>query len=205
MRQNFEDTVTFKSNIQTDEKGFAQITITMPENLTTWQAFVRAVTYDNRVGEVKSEIMSTKPLYVNLATPRFFVVGDQVRIGASVHNNTDEPMIVDIKLDASGVSLNTSAEQKIEVTAMNQAYVFWNVDVLESADRVDLTVIAKSEDESDATKPALGTLSDQGIPVYNYVVEETVGTSGMLDKNNAVTESIRLPNNIDYETGKLFC
>jgi len=42
-----------------------------------------------------------------------------------------------------------------------------------------MTATATSGQFTDASKPALGTLSDQGIPVLNYTTAETVGTSGM--------------------------
>ncbi len=56
---------------------------------------------------------------------------------------------------------------------------------------------------SDASKPALGTLSDQGIPVYNYVATETVGTSGMLQNANSATEAIQLPKSLNFTDAKL--
>ena len=203
VRQNFKDTVIFKTDIITDENGLAQVTVKLPENLTTWQATVRAVTEDSKVGEATSQLLSTKPLYVNLTTPRFFVVGDQVVIGANIHNNSDEPMSVQVELEATGVELKTEAQQTIEVLAHQQAYLFWNVKVKDSAERVDLTVHATSGKEEDSSKPALGTLSDQGIPVYNFTVQETVGTSGMLNSSNSVTEGIYLPQTIDYDQAQL--
>ncbi len=203
VRQNFEDTVVFKTDIKTDENGTAEVTVRLPENLTTWQATVRAVTEDSRVGEASSELLSTKSLYVNLTTPRFFVVGDQAVIGANIHNNSDKPLSVQVSLDAAGVVLKSPQEQNIEVPAQQQAYLFWEVEVLNTADRVDMTVHATSGTERDSSKPALGTLSNQGIPVYRYTVQETVGTSGMLDSANSVTEGIRLPQTLEYEDAEL--
>ena len=78
VRQNFKDTAAFKAEVLTDKNGTAQVKVKLPENLTTWVADVRAVTADSRVGQTTSELVSTKPLFVSLQTPRFFVVGDQV-------------------------------------------------------------------------------------------------------------------------------
>ena len=199
VRQNFKDTVVFESNIETDENGIAYVTVTLPDNLTTWQATARAVTQDSKVGEATSELLSTRPLYVNLTTPRFFVVGDQVVIGANVHNNSDNPMTVDLELEASGVKLQTPSQQTVEVPAQQQAYVYWEVTAKNDVDRVDLTLYASNGQQEDATKPVLGTLPDQGIPVYNYTVQETVGTSGMVEESNSATEGIYLPQTIDYD------
>ena len=103
VRENFKDTAFFEGQAVTDEDGKAQFTVTLPENLTTWQADVRAVTGDSRVGQTTGELLSTKPLFVQLQTPRFFVSGDQATVGAIVHNNEDEPLTVDLALDAKGV------------------------------------------------------------------------------------------------------
>ncbi len=49
-------------------------------------------------------------------------------------------------------------------------------------------------------------MSDQGIPVYNYVATETVGTSGMLQDANSATEAIQLPSRdaaLDFTDAKL--
>ena len=91
--------------IVTDKDGKAQITVTLPENLTTWKADVRAVTADSKVGQTTQELLSTKPLFIEMQTPRFFINGDQATVGATIHNNTDKSMSVNVSLDAKGVDL----------------------------------------------------------------------------------------------------
>jgi len=61
------------------------------------------------------------------------------------------------------------------------------------ATRVDLVFIAQAGGYSDATRPTLGTLDNQGIPVYSFDAPETVGTSGMIHQADTVIESINLP------------
>jgi alpha-2-macroglobulin len=180
VRENFKDTAAFKAQVVTDENGKAQVKVKLPENLTTWVADVRAVTEDSRVGQATSELVSTKPLFVQLGTPRFFIVGDQVTVGATIFNNTDKPLIVKVSLDAQGVTLKSDAVQTIEVKGKQQAYVTWDVIVKDNIQRVDMTATAVSGGFTDASKPALGTLPNQGIPVFNFTARETVGTSGMI-------------------------
>ncbi|MFZ5820657.1 MAG: Ig-like domain-containing protein, partial [Chloroflexota bacterium] len=86
VRQDFKDTAAFEALVTTDEDGQAQVTVELPENLTTWRADARAVTADSKVGQATNEVLSTKPLFVELTTPRFFVAGDQAQVGAIVHN-----------------------------------------------------------------------------------------------------------------------
>jgi uncharacterized protein YfaS (alpha-2-macroglobulin family) len=203
VRQNFKDTAAFRAEIVTDENGTAQIKVELPENLTTWVADVRAVTADSRVGQTTSELVSTKPLFVQLQTPRFFVVGDQATVGATIFNNSEKSLKVNVSLEAQGVDLKSKASQTIEVKGKQQAYVTWDVVVKNKAERVDMTATATSGQFTDASKPALGTLSDQGIPVLRYSATETVGTSGMITDADSVTENIQLPTSLNFDDANL--
>ena len=202
-RKNFKDTAYFEGQVTTDKDGKAQIKVTLPENLTTWKADVRAVTADSKVGQTTQELLSTKPLFIDMQTPRFFINGDKATVGATVHNNTDKAMSVKVSLDAKGVDLLSAAAQDVEVPAGGQKNVKWEATVQGGVKRVDFTASAVSGAYSDASKPALGTLSDQGIPVYNYVTTETVGTSGMLQTANSATEAIQLPKSLNFTDAKL--
>lgn len=202
-RQNFKDTAWFDAHVLTDENGKAQVTVTLPENLTTWKADVRAVTPDSKVGQTTGDLLSTKPLFIELQTPRFFVNGDKAIIGATVHNNTDKPLSVQVSLDAKGVDLLSSAAQNVEVPAGTQKVVRWEAIVQGGVTRVDFTASVVSGAYQDSSKPALGTLSGQGIPVYNYTATETVGTSGMLQNANSATEAIQLPQTLNFTDAQL--
>ncbi len=202
-RQNFKDTAYFQSQVTSDKDGKAQVEVTLPENLTTWKADVRAVTADSKVGQTTSDLLSTKPLFIEMQTPRFFINGDQATVGATVHNNRDNPMTVDVSLDANGVDLTSPVTQTVDVAAGQQTYVKWDVTVQGRVKRVDFTARAVSGAYEDSSKPALGTLSEQGIPVYNYVATETVGTSGMLQDANSSTEAIQLPQTFDFTDAQL--
>ncbi len=202
-RKNFKDTAYFEGQVTTDRDGKAQITVTLPENLTTWKADVRAVTADSKVGQTTQELLSTKPLFIEMQTPRFFINGDQATVGATIHNNTDKSLSVKVSLDAKGVDLSSAAAQDVEVPAGQQKVVKWEATVQGGVKRVDFTASAVSGAYSDSSKPALGTLSDQGIPVYNYVTTETVGTSGMIQTANSATEAIQLPSHESRETSPM--
>ncbi len=203
VRQDFKDTAFFQAQVVTDANGAAQVTVKLPQNLTTWVADARAATSDGHVGQAAGELVSSKPLFVELQTPRFFVAGDQARVGAVIHNNGAAPLKVNVSLDAQGVTVIKPAVQSIEVAAKSQAYITWDLNVHPDASRVDLTAQAASGSLTDSSKPALGTLSNQGIPVYTFSAVETVGTSGMLTSANSITEGIQLPTTYSYSNAQL--
>ncbi|MCA1899454.1 MAG: Ig-like domain-containing protein, partial [Chloroflexi bacterium] len=203
VRQNFKDTAIFKADLVTDENGKAQVKVEMPENLTVWVSDVRAVTTDSRVGQASNEVVSVKPLFVQLQTPRFFVAGDMATVGATIFNNSEETLKVNVSLEAEGVTLKSEAKQTVEVEGKRQAYVAWDIVVQNDAQRVDMTAAAVSGQFADSSKPAAGTLSGQGIPVFRYTVVETVGASGVVSSAGSVTENIKLPASLSFEDANL--
>jgi uncharacterized protein YfaS (alpha-2-macroglobulin family) len=202
IREKFLDTAYWNASVET-VGGEATVSITLPDNLTTWRMDARAVTGDTRVGQTTTDIISTRPLLVRPQTPRFFVVGDEAQLGAAVHNNTDQPLSVQVTLQAVGVNLQSDATQVVDIPAHRQAYVTWNVSVRIDVTRVDLVFSAVGGDYADASRPPLGTLDNQGIPVYSYEAPETVGTSGQMLEGGTQIEAINLPSAFTVSAGTL--
>ncbi|NPV75206.1 MAG: hypothetical protein HPY59_02405 [Anaerolineae bacterium] len=203
VRRNFPDTAFWRADVVTDKQGQVSVSLALPDNLTTWRMDARAVTLETQVGQNTVDLVSTRPLLVRPQTPRFFVNGDRVTLGAGVHNNTDSDLQVEVKLEASGLELLDPALQNVKIERGKQAYVSWRAEVLPEASRVDLTFVASGGGYQDASKPTLGTLEDQGIPVYHYEAPETVSTSGELSESGARTEVIRLPDDMIIERGEV--
>jgi len=203
IRGDFQDTAFWQAQLVTDESGEAEVTITLPDNLTVWRMDARAVSINTLVGDGEDDLRSTKPLLVRPQTPRFFVVGDQSSIGAAVHNNTDEDLSVDVELEAQGLSIKSQSTQSVEIASGHQAYVTWDVSIDLDTARVDLIIKAVGGTYSDASKPTMGTLDNQGIPVYRFEALETVGTAGMLGESGSRTEGISIPSSVDVTNGNI--
>jgi uncharacterized protein YfaS (alpha-2-macroglobulin family) len=199
VRGDFPDTAYWKARVVTDENGEASVTVTLPDNLTTWRMDTRAITEDTLVGENTIDIISTKPLLVRPQTPRFFVAGDEVTLGMAVHNNTGRNVAPAVSLEGEGLQIESPARSYVYIRDGEQAYVEWQVRIDDDAERVDLVFSASSAEYSDASRPTLGTLDGQGIPVYRYEVPETVGTGGQLTEAGSRTEAISLPVYPNYE------
>ena len=108
IRSEFEDTALWEPTLVTDADGRGEVTVTLPDNLTTWRLDTRGVTKDTEVGEATVEIMTTLPLLVRPVLPRFFTSGDQAEIGAIVVNNTEVERTVRVRMQVEG--LTTEAE-----------------------------------------------------------------------------------------------
>jgi alpha-2-macroglobulin len=214
VRQNFPDTAFWDAQVVTGDNGQATVVATLPDNLTTWRMDARAVTANTLVGQAQVDIISTKPLLVRPQTPRFFVAGDQASLGTGINNNTDQDLTVTVQLQGEGVTLQSQPSQQVQVAAHRQAYVSWDVTVNQTGgdgaplSRVDLVFKADGtstdgQKYSDASRPPQGTLDNQGIPVYGYEANETVGTSGQVASGGTTVEAISLPQTMLAGQGQL--
>ncbi len=87
-RRRFEDTAFWRADVVTGPDGTATVEFTLPDDLTKWRATARAVSHGNAAGEAKAFLVTTRPLVVRAALPRFFREGDLLTAGASAVNAT---------------------------------------------------------------------------------------------------------------------
>lgn len=133
LRKDFKDTAYWKAHVTTNEKGIAKVTFKVPDNLTTWRTTVRAITQDTKVAAERSSILVTKDIIVRLALPRFYTVGDKPVLATIVHNYTDKPQDIKIKLNLSsnfvvdgGIKNN---ELFLKIPAQGKERKDWNLEV----------------------------------------------------------------------------
>ncbi len=198
VRRDFRDTAYWNAHVTTDAAGRAQLSITLPDNLTTWSLTAKGVSLDTRVGEARTEVISTKDLLLRPVTPRFFVQGDQAQIGAVLNNNSSQDISAQVRLDAQGLALiDSSGEvssplQMVTVKAHDQARVSWSVAV--SAEE---KVVVRFT----AVGGALNDAVEYTLPIQRQIAAETVVASGQVETK--LEQSIKLPADV-RAGGELF-
>jgi uncharacterized protein YfaS (alpha-2-macroglobulin family) len=199
-RTNFVDTPLWKPDLATDDTGQGTISVTLPDNLTTWRLDVRAISKDTYVGSTTTDVISTKPLLVRPSTPRFFVVGDETELAVVVNNNTDSDLQTVVAIDAKGVTLKADAKQTVTIPKQSRIRVTWAATV-DKVSNVDLAFSAVSGDFSDASKPEVGIGDQRLLPVYDYTAPDYVSTAGVLTQPGTRTEAVLLPDATLAPTG----
>ncbi len=199
VRDNFPDTAYWNAEIVTDANGRAQVTMVLPDNLTTWQVDLRGLTTDTRVGSAEMQIVSTKDVLIRPVTPRFMVVGDHVEISAIVHNNTAQELSGRVTLQAIGFLLDDpkTIEQQITVPAKGRVEVSW-WGTAQDAAGVELLFDSQLGDYQDLTRATWGTL-----PILRYTSPQSFVTAGVLESAGTLTEAISLPRSFVPSGGKL--
>jgi hypothetical protein len=198
-REYFPDTAFWTAEIVTGPDGKAQVSLPLPDTLTTWQVEARGLTSDTRVGQAKIQIVSTKDLLVRPVAPRFLVVGDHAQVAAIVQNNTERDLQVDVSLQATNFNLdaNPAATQRLSVAPGGRARVEW-WGVASDATSADLVFQAQAGDLTDASRLAQGAL-----PILRYNVPQTFRTAGLLDDAGEQLELVSLPRSFDPSGGNL--
>jgi uncharacterized protein YfaS (alpha-2-macroglobulin family) len=199
IRENFPDTAYWNAEVLTDADGNAQVTMTLPDNLTTWQVDLRGVTQNTLIGQAQAQIITTKELLVRPVTPRFLVVDDHAALAAVVQNNTSVDMDADVSLQAAGFRLDnpTGAVQKVHVPAEGRIRLEW-WGTVEDVEKVDAVFSVTAGDLSDASRPSAGAL-----PVLHYTAPQTFATSGVLDGAGERLEIVSPPRSFEAHGGSL--
>ena len=199
VRDNFPDTAYWNAEIITNENGQAQVSVTLPDNLTTWHADLRGTTIDTRVGSAELGIISTKDVLIRPVTPRFLVVGDHVEISAIVHNNTAEEQSGFVGLQTMDFSLDNldSINQQITVPAGGRVKVSW-WGRAEDAETAELLFNSELGNYTDITRPTWGAL-----PILRYTSPQSFVSAGTLEEGGSLTESVSLPHSFVPVGGKL--
>ena len=113
VRTNFASTALWLPTLVTGPDGKARAEVTFPDSLTTWKLTARAADKQTRVGELRTEVKTTKPVLVRPEGPRFFTQGDAVTLSAIVNNNSSQTLPVEVSLDLSGLKLTNFDAQAI--------------------------------------------------------------------------------------------
>jgi uncharacterized protein YfaS (alpha-2-macroglobulin family) len=183
LRQDFRNSAFWEAQVTTNDDGVATIEVPMPDNLTTWRLRARAISGDTMVGEATHEIVSTQPLLLRPALPRFLRVGDKTTLRALVRNGTRGTLDVAVSLAAEGIQVSGGLDRTGSV-APDQSVLFEWPATVSAPGTAKLTFKASSGGLADAV--------EQKLPIKLDVTEETTATGGVVT-DDTQSEALYLP------------
>jgi len=202
LREEFPDTAYWNPSLMTNSEGRGQVTMTLPDSLTTWQVDVRGLTVDTKVGQAETQIVATKPLLIRPVTPRFLVRGDHVLMSAVINNNTSSKLDVSVNLQSEGFVLDEpdQAAQQVDVPARGRARVEWwgTAGAAETAELIFSAAATGTQPLEDSARPAWGAL-----PIRDYTSPQAFVTGGVLREAASQQEVISLPRTFSPSGGGL--
>ena len=172
IRKRFLDTAFWLPNVTTGPQGIATVSFTMPDNLTTWRATVRAVTLDTRCGQATNTVLAQQDMLVRLQTPRFLIQGDTTTISAIVHNYTGSRDQVQVSFEAPGLQIDGRPRRTVTVEDQSSERIDWVVRAPKPGEFL-ITVKAKGSKTGDAMQLP--------VPVYPHGEERQWTRTGAIN------------------------
>lgn len=197
-RSNFKDTAYWSGSVETGSDGKASISFRLPDNLTTWQILAIGSTKDTRLGSQKIKFKTTKDLLLTPVAPRFLTINDELEVGFTAHNNTDQTINANVSITAEGTQVQTESSQSASIRSGESVTKMWKIKVLPGK---EARFIFKVED----TGPGgVRDEVDMKLPVHPFNLPEFVATSGSIQKNELTAlETVFIPGGIDTTVGEL--
>jgi alpha-2-macroglobulin len=193
VRVDFNPLAVFAPQVRTDASGQARLSVKLPDNLTRYRVMVVAVDQGNQFGMGEANLVARLPLMMRPSAPRFLNFGDHFELPVVLQNQTGEPMLVDVALQASNIMLTGDQGLRVSVPAHDRVEVrFPAAAAMPGTARIQVAAIAG--DFADAATVEL--------PVYTPATTEAFATYGVLDQG-AVAQPVAAPNGVIPQYGGL--
>lgn len=105
LRTDFRPSAYWNPTIPTDSQGRAEVTVRLPQSLTTFRLMATALSGRNEFGRAIDAVVVTQPLVLQPALPRFARVGDRFEAGVLVTNRTGQAGTATVSAQAEGLRL----------------------------------------------------------------------------------------------------
>lgn len=224
LRSDLNPLAYYNPAILTGADGTANVTFTLPGNLTKYKVMAIAAKGAGQFGAGDSIFTASLPLMVRPSLPRFLNYKDQCELPFVVQNTTDKPVSAELIVRASNLSdpsLNPSeSANNSSISAVKDAasapiptnspapYLVGRSFEIPANDRVEIRfpVAANSSGTADVQVATFANgssdASELSIPLQSPVTSESFATYGQLDEG-AVAQKITVPTNVINEVGGL--
>ena len=198
VRTNFDALAVYAPDQSTDAGGTVTVEVPLPDNLTRYRVMAVAVDGPEHFGKGESTITARLPLMVRPSAPRFLNFGDTFELPVVVQNQTDEPIEVDVVIEAANLTVDpngggAAVGKHVTVPANDRVEVRFRASA-ESAGIARFRVAAVSGEMTDAAEIEL--------PVYTPATAEAFATYGVLD-DGAIAQPVLAPTDVFPQFGGL--
>ena len=206
VRSNFDPLALFAPEVRTDANGNAAVEVTVPDNLTRYRVMVVAVGDGKYFGSAESNVTARLPLMVRPSAPRFLNFGDRFELPVVLQNQTDDPMTVDVAIQATNADLTAASAIAVEIGEADGVRV-----TIPANDRVEVrfpTTTAKAgtarfQIAGISSPPAAGgagegysDAAEVSLPVYTPATTEAFAVYGEVDDTGSVLQPVLPPDNV---------
>ncbi|MFG0284782.1 MAG: alpha-2-macroglobulin family protein [Phycisphaerales bacterium JB039] len=99
VRDWFPETLLWRPEIITDDRGVATLDVQLADSITNWTISGAAVTSAGRLGAIDEDLTVFQPFFVDADVPVALIRADEIELRAIVYNYLDAPQQVSVTLD----------------------------------------------------------------------------------------------------------
>ncbi|HRZ78921.1 MAG TPA: alpha-2-macroglobulin family protein, partial [bacterium] len=193
VREWFPETLYYNPQLITDEKGEAEIELTMADSITTWRVTALANSTAGELGSSLDSILVFQDFFVDIDFPVTLTQNDEVAVPVGIYNYLSEPQTIDLEASAEEW-FEMTGDQIISVTvpANSVSSVYFPIKV-KKIGKHTLTVYAYGSEMDDAVKRSVTVIPD-GIMKDSSVSELLNGSKNpeLTIPANAIADSAEL-------------
>jgi len=205
LRTDFSALAYFNADVRTDADGTAAVDFKLPDNLTRYRVMAIAAADARHFGFGESSMTAKLPLMVRPSLPRFLNFGDKSELPVVLHNQSDQPMHVEVAVRASNLALVADRLQGDQSANVQELGAALDLPANEHAE-VRFPALAKACGQATVEIAAVsGQLSDAAtvsLPVYTPATSHANAVYGQIDKG-AQEQIIDVPKDVFDQVGGL--
>jgi alpha-2-macroglobulin len=186
-RSHFATTAYYNPSVLTDAAGNAEVTVKMPDNMTTFRIMAVALSRGraDRFGKGEAQVKVRKVMLMRPSLPRFLTVGDRFEAAVMVHNQTDKKGTVDVLVRGRNATPGEINRRRVEIAAHGAKEVRFPMTVKHAGPaRIQFAAVL-GDKHTDAV--------EKQVPVLLPVTTEAFATYGATD--TSVSQPVVPPRN----------
>jgi len=196
LRKYFPETLVWKPEVITDDRGRAHLDFPMADHITAWSMSVIASTEAGQVGVAQKELRTFQPFFIEHNPRNVLTEGDQISLPVVLRNYSDkqQTLLAELKSEA-WFSMLSPPQQNVTVAAGGDANAVFTFKAIARANPGKQRVTARNNETGDAV--------EREVQVHPDGQEISFTTGRLLAGENQTLEiqvpSTAIPGSIDTE------
>jgi alpha-2-macroglobulin-like protein len=158
LRQYFPETLVWRPELITDDRGNASIEVPLADSITTWRLSSSAVSASGQMAAVETPLRVFQPFFVDLNLPAALTRGDEISVPAVVYNYLSTAQTVTLTLSCQDFAESLDGDTRQVALAPGEVQsVYFRIRVLK-AGTFNLQLTARAGDVSDALQRPIEVL-----------------------------------------------
>lgn len=193
LRQYFPETLLWRPEVITDDKGTARIEFPLGDSITTWKMSLVASDLDGKVGFGEKDLRTFQPFQIEDDVPKVLTQGDRISLPLIIRNYSDRAESVTAELKpAPWFSMVSAPRQQVSVPPQSDSSAVFSIVAQTAIRKGTHQVSARNKETGDAIQREVAVHPD-GQEISTSLAKLLVANDDTLDipvPENAIAGSI---------------